>query len=212
MLETIWYERRHAETSLFQRCYDQACALAESVDVEPTMPRLASRKTHRANAESNSPFQYYLRNVCYPLVDHLINGIDVRFDKYGKTIHLMYGLISSVTAEREVDIKDIIEQYKDDLPMPDNTMEEFFRWKRRSSSVSKNDRPSTTAAALKACDCDMYPNLHVLLRICATIPVTSCKCERSGSVLKYLSTSIDGSNTITCFDILAYQLRCKYWY
>ena len=63
--------------------------------------------------------------MCYPLLDHLINGTDVTFDKYGKTIHLMYGLIPSVTAEREVDIKDTIEQYKDDLPMPDNTMEEF---------------------------------------------------------------------------------------
>ena len=100
------------------------------------MPRLASRQIHSASAESNSPFQYYLRNVCYPLLDHLINGIDVRFDKYGKTIHLMCGLIPSVTAEREVDIKDIIEQYKDDLSMPDNTIEEFFRWKRRWSSVS----------------------------------------------------------------------------
>ena len=119
------------------------------------MPRLDSRHTHRANAESNSPFQYYLRNVCYPLLERLINGIDVIFDKYGKTIHLMYGLIPSVTAEREVDIKDTIEQYKDDLPIPNNTMEEFFRWKRRRSSVSKNDRPLTIAAALKACDCDI---------------------------------------------------------
>ena len=142
--------------------------------------------------------------MCYPLVDHLINGIDVRFDKYGKTIHLMYGLISSVTAEREVDIKDIIEQYKDDLPMPDNTMEEFFRWKRRSSSVSKNDRPSTIAAALKSCDCDMYPNLHVLLRICATIPVTSCKCERSGSVLKRLNIYLRASMGQTRLRALAF--------
>ena len=140
------YERRHAETSLFQWFYDQACALAELVDVEPTMPRLASRQTHRTNAKSNSPFQYYLRNVCYPLLDHLINGTDVRFDTYDKTIYLMYGLITSVTADREVDIKDIIEQYKDDLLMPDNTMEELFRWKRRWSSVSKNDRLSTISA------------------------------------------------------------------
>ena len=198
------YERRHAETSLFQRCYDQACALAELVDVEPTMPRLVSRQTHRANAESNSPFQSYLRNVCYPLLDHLINGIDVRFDKYGKTIHLIYGLIPSVTAEREVDIKDIIEQYKDDLPMPDNTMEEFFRWKRRWSSLSKNDRPSTIAAALKACDCDMYPTLHVSLRICATISVTSCECERSGSVLKRLNTYLQASMDQTRLSALAF--------
>ena len=194
------YERRHAETGLFQLCYDQTCAFAELVDVEPTMPRLASRKTHSANAESNSPFQYYLRNVCYPLLDPLINGIDVRFDKYGKTIHLMYGLIPSVTAEREVDIKEITEQYKDDLPVPDNTMEEFFKWKRRWSSVSKNDCPSTIAAALKACDCDMYPNLHFLLRVCTTIP----ECERSGSVLKRLNTYLRASLGQTRLSALAF--------
>ena len=34
----------------------------------------------------------------------------------------------------------------------------------------------------------MYPNLHVLLKICATISVTSCECERSGSVIKCLYT------------------------
>ena len=39
----------------------------------------------------------------------------------------------------------------------------------------------------------MYPNLHVLLRICATIPVTSCECERSGSVVKRLNTYLRAS-------------------
>ena len=54
--------------------------------------------------------------------------------------------------------------------------------------MPKNDRPSTFVSSLKACDYDMYPNLHVLLRICATIPVTSWECERLGSVLKRLHT------------------------
>ena len=59
--------------------------------------------------------------------------------------------------------------------------------------MSKNDRPSTIASSLKACDHDTYPNLHVLLRICATIPVTSCECERSGGVLKRLHTYLRAS-------------------
>ena len=85
-------------------------------------------------------------------------------------------------------VKDIIEQYQDDLPMPINAEEQFFQWKKRWESVSKNDRPLTIASSLKACDHDMYPNLHMLLRICATIPVTSCECEWSGSVLECLHT------------------------
>ena len=167
------------------------------------MPRVASPQIFRANAESNTPFQYYLRNVCYSLIDHLTKGIDNRFDKYGSTVYLMYGLIPSVIVERDVTVKYIIEQYQDDLPMPINAEEEFFRWKRRWESVSKNDCPSTIASSLKACDHDMYPNLHVLLRICATIPVTSCECERSGSVLKRLHTYLRASMGQTRLSALA---------
>ena len=59
--------------------------------------------------------------------------------------------------------------------------------------MSKSDRPSTIASSVKTCDHDMYPNLHVLLKICATIPVTSCECERSGSVIKCLYTYLRAS-------------------
>ena len=116
--------RENAETSLFKRCYSQACAAL--IDNQPTMLRVASRQIFRANAESNTPFQYYMRNVCYPLIDHLIQGNDKRFDKYGSTVYLMYGLIPSVIVERNIPVKDIIGQYQDDLPMSINAEEEFF--------------------------------------------------------------------------------------
>ena len=90
------------------------------------MPRVPSLYILRAITESNTPFQYYLRSVCYPLIDHLIQGIDNRFDKYGSTVYLIYGLISSVIVERDITVKDIIEQYQVDLPMPINAEEEFF--------------------------------------------------------------------------------------
>ena len=50
----------------------------------------------------------------------------------------------------------------------------------------------------------MYPNLHVLLRICATIPVTSCECERSRSVLKRLNTYLRASMGQTPLSALAF--------
>ena len=67
----------------------------------------------------------------------------------------------------------------------------------------KNDRPSTIASSLKACDRDIYRSLHVLLRICATIPVTSCECERSVSVLKRLHTYLRVSMGQTRLSALA---------
>ena len=67
-----------------------------------------------------------MRNVCYPLIDHFIKGIDNRFDKYGSTVYLMYSLIPSVIVDRDITVKDIIEQYQNDLSMPINAEEEFF--------------------------------------------------------------------------------------
>ena len=41
-------------------------------------------------------------------LDHLINGIDVRFEKYGKAV--------------------IVKIYIDDLTAPNNCQEEFIQW------------------------------------------------------------------------------------
>ena len=69
--------------------------------------------------------------MCLPFFDHLINGIDVRLDKYGKTVLMMQALIPSVIIERDVTIDDILKIYKDDLSTPNNCQEEFIRWKKR---------------------------------------------------------------------------------
>ena len=50
------------------------------------------------------------------------------------------------------------------------------------SSKPKEEWPNTTAKALR----NLYPNVYVLLKICCTIPVTSCKCERGASALRWL--------------------------
>ena len=65
--------------------------------------------------------------MCLPFLDHLINGIDVRFDKYGKTVLIMQALIPLVIAERDATIDDIVETYKDNLPAPNNCHKEFIQ-------------------------------------------------------------------------------------
>ena len=42
------------------------------------------------------------------------------------------------------------------------------------------------AASLKACDPDDFSNPYILLKIAATLPVTSCDCERSISTKRIL--------------------------
>ena len=54
----------------------------------------------------------------------------------------------------------------------------------------KENRPDSVAKVLKVCGMHSYPNIYVLLKILRTVAVTSCKCERSGIVLKKLNTCL----------------------
>ena len=57
--------------------------------------------------------------------------------------------------------------------------------------------PDSCAKAIKVCEKGTFPNLHVLLQLACTIPVTSCECERSASAQRrlhsYMRASMDQS-------------------
>ncbi len=51
----------------------------------------------------------------------------------------------------------------------------------------------TPEKSLVHADCDFFPNIHTLFCIMGTLPVTSCECERSISMLKLIKTSLRSS-------------------
>ena len=53
----------------------------------------------------------------------------------------------------------------------------------------------TPEKALKNIGKDVYPNVHVLLFLATTIPVTSCKCARSISMLRLIKTPLRSTMT-----------------
>ena len=69
----------NARESIFWRCYDYAVKLVKSLDIEPDIPRIAGRQIYHASA--STPCDYYLRNMCLPFLNHLIDGLNTRFDK-----------------------------------------------------------------------------------------------------------------------------------
>ena len=106
------------EKKFFARCFEYASEIAGLINVTPSMLRTAARQQHRPNAGSNTPFDYYRVNMCLPFLDHIINGIDVCFDKYGKIVQAMAELVPSIIAENDVSIIDILDMYSDHLPRP----------------------------------------------------------------------------------------------
>ena len=131
--------------------------------------------------------------MCLPFLDHIINGIDVCFDKYGKIVLAMAGLVPSVIHENDVSVIDISDMYSDGLPGPLHFNDELICRKRRWTVWEVSAPLDATAKALKKCDDETYPNLSVLLKIAGTVAVTSCEYERSGNVLKHLNRYLRAS-------------------
>ena len=73
-----------------------------------------------------------------------------------------------------------------------------LKWKEPSS-----DAPKKLVDAIEACDATSFPNIHVLLRLALTLPITSCECERSFSQLKLIKMAHRSTTTVTRLSGLA---------
>ena len=62
-----------------------------------------------------------------------------------------------------------------------------IKWTKMPSGANELDTPEKV---LRHTGKDLYPNIHALLVIITTLPVTSCECERSISLLRHLKTAL----------------------
>jgi len=85
-------------------------------------------------------------------------------------------------------LRTVLELYEADLDTPSVINGELSRWFNRWSNVAKKDRPTTALAALDVCSMTDLKNIMIMLRILATLPVTTATAERSFSTLKRLKT------------------------
>ena len=85
-------------------------------------------------------------------------------------------------------IREFLNEYRRDMPSPDNMDADLHCWKRRWELDDDTELPTNAASALKAADKSFFPNIHTALKLLCTLGVTSCECERSISALKRLKT------------------------
>ena len=91
----------------------------------------------------------------------------------------LLGLVPSVIQESQItaqQLTDLVVLYKDDLSSPQLFFAEFERWKMKMQG--RIITADSCAASLKACDPDDFSNLYIL-KIAATLPMTSRECEGS---------------------------------
>ena len=175
-----------------QEWFETALHLASAVEVEVKTRRIVKTQTKRTNTPSISVSDFYKKSITIAFLDHLSSELNSRFDF--SSVNYYNGLV--IVPEKLMsmyysgqDWRSIFLEfsnfYYDDLPNPVNLDAELNLWESHWLN-SNNELPNTIEKTLTSVDLSYFQNLSVLLRIMATIPVTTCECERAVSALRRL--------------------------
>ena len=174
----------------FQVWYKEMLDLSGKLGIVEAVPRKTSIQRNRSNIPSPTPIDHYKKSVAIPLLDSLIIQMQDRFsgeDRHAR--HLLY-LVPSIIVNNSQELPEAAKGmlfWENDLPFPKSLGNELRRWQTMWQSAEK-ELPNNLLLALGACDEDTFPNIHRLLLIVCTLPISSAEAERSFSLMKRIKT------------------------
>ena len=164
--------------------------LAEKLGIVEAIPR----KTNIQRNAQTLPVLVQLiiakKSVAIPLLDSRIIQMQDRVsDEDRHARHCLY-LEPSIIVNNTLELPEVTEGmlfWENNLPLPKSLGNELRRWQTMWQSAEK-ELPSNFLLALDACDVDAFPNIHRLLLIACTLPISSAEAERSFSLMKRIKT------------------------
>jgi hypothetical protein len=190
-------------SDIFHReVFSKAVSMAESIEVEVKKPRVASRCVYRGNSTNgnDSVGEYYRLNVYLPLLDNVTTHLNDRFGpKQTQVFHLSRLVPSNIDNSTYEEVHTAAEFYETLIEL-DQLSAEFQLWKHQWQGNLKQKSTNTAVLALEECPFITLPNIHILLCILTTLPVSTAQPERVFSKVNILILSIWRTiRTITTF-------------
>lgn len=184
----------------FSRLFAEAKGVAEIIGEELIKPRTASRSVYRPTAGTSSDStteEYYRINYYYPTLDMVIADTEHRFGERQQQAVKMGWLIPSILCSSSVRMEEQWEQLESALDLYTDLLldpkvvikSEFKLWREKWKKVECDERPTTALSALNKCS-SFFPNIHLLLQLLATLPITTAEAERMFSKLERTLTAI----------------------
>ena len=171
----------------FSAVYQEASALASTLNVPVAAPRKAGRQVHRANCGSaENAEDHYRINGWNVVVDETLAELQRRFPCDHPALKLEGILPRNVATADLNDVEAGAAFYDADLPQPSGLRSELLMWKQMCAELPDKGLTRTLTEAYQMAD--SVPNVQGILRILLTVPATSCSAERSFSTLKRVET------------------------
>lgn len=184
----------------FHAIFEDSKGLANTFNVDISMPRITGRQKNRVNIVTESPETYFRISVFIPYLDTFIEQLKSRFIDHKNTILDFKSLIS--VEQNETTFLKLAKTYTTDLSECQDSilLSEYKLWQRRLKNVETCNLPKNAMEAIILCNQEIYPNVFKLLQIFATLPVSSSSNERTFSNLKRIKTYL--RNTISQVNII----------
>ena len=191
-----WRDQADAQFSnLMQEVREVAAALG--IDLQK--PRLVSRSQYRSNAASalsDTVEDYYRVNVYIPMLEEVIADLSGRFSPHHRHSFVLTSLLPcNVVQSTWADIQPAISKYGSLLdPSLTVIKAEYTLWQQHwrddIQSFHSVALPANALDSLNHCHAKSYPNMHLLLKVLATLPVSTATPERVFSKLERTLTAL----------------------
>ncbi|XP_065189566.1 52 kDa repressor of the inhibitor of the protein kinase-like [Sycon ciliatum] len=182
--------------------FTKAVDMARGVNVQPSIPRTCRRQQGRDNVPAATSEEYYRRAVSVPLLDELVGEFNSRFGplqlKIGKGMSIFPDCLLANPEQAKADVLSFVKDAEDDLPVGCSFITfqaELDIFHTVLTKCPANQRPTSLTQCAKMADESLCKGVAQVLTLLATLPVTTCTCERSISSLRRLKTYLRSTMT-----------------
>ncbi|GBN37917.1 repressor of the inhibitor of the protein kinase [Araneus ventricosus] len=188
LCETRWVER-HDSVFSFKDILEPILLSLLKIEEESSDSAPKAHAITRNNVPDSTEEEYYRRAVYVPYLDDFYNSLKERFESHKETAaSLQYILPEFSTKTDFYSLEAAFNFYEEYLSHKEVVQSESMSWKEKWSQEKSENLPKTAISSLEKCDKTFFPNIYILLKLLAVVPVSVATVERSFSSLRRLKT------------------------
>ena len=126
----------------FQDWFKEAKQITNEVGAYIKVPRYANHQQHRANAQADTPLQYFKLNVGIPFLDHIDQETSSRFCEENRPRRDLFLSVPSVVCKCRVlhSMNNKLQFWKDYIPIHLSLLNEIKEWKHHRRPYSNHKK------------------------------------------------------------------------